>query len=442
MEGGVRFRAQYGKPVIYDECKYEGDISQGWGNLTAREMTQRFWLGALSGCYVGHGETYKDPQDILWWSKGGVLHGQSPKRIQWLKSFMAQAPAFHELRPVGDGKGSFVLAKEGEYYLVYCLDQRSQHLQLAGARPYKLDLIDPWEMTITPVGTASPGQYTGAAPKPDLVYRFTPYLPGEKLRPEAKINASVTEGLPPLKVGFASAADGQSEWDFGDGTASRKTSPTHIFEKTGLYSVRLTVTDANGGRAQAYESIAVDRDVTEPILRAGMPGRKDVPHVTLHGTAERGDQGSFRLPEGAPWGWVQLGDGVLDDLRGLRSFTITGWLKPESLQAGSGGNRILFCLKESRSGFDLVCQSDGRLRLAVNEWPDSISNDSSRGKLQLGKWVLFAVSYDSTKSGDNVSWYFSAHSDAPGPCTVTLDRRTAYHAGRRQRRRAAGARQL
>ena len=77
----MRFRDRYRKPVIYDECRYEGDLKDSWGNLTAREMVQRFWLGTLSGCYVGHGETYKHPKDILWWSKGGVLHGQSPKRI-------------------------------------------------------------------------------------------------------------------------------------------------------------------------------------------------------------------------------------------------------------------------------------------------------------------------------------------------------------------------
>ena len=118
------FRDRYRKPVIYDECRYEGDLKDSWGNLTAREMVQRFWLGTLSGCYVGHGETYKHPQDILWWSKGGVLHGQSPKRIQWLKDFMAKAPAFHELRPMGDGKGRFLLAKPGEYYLLYCPDPR------------------------------------------------------------------------------------------------------------------------------------------------------------------------------------------------------------------------------------------------------------------------------------------------------------------------------
>ena len=37
MNGGVRFRTQYHKPVIYDECRYEGDIPLGWGNLTARD---------------------------------------------------------------------------------------------------------------------------------------------------------------------------------------------------------------------------------------------------------------------------------------------------------------------------------------------------------------------------------------------------------------------
>jgi len=183
MNGGVRFREKYGKPVIYDECKYEGDIPQGWGNLTARQMVQRFWLGTLSGCYVGHGETYKSTEDVLWWSKGGVLHGQSPIRIQWLKSFLADAPPFHELQPQGDGQGRFLLVKPGEYYLLYCRDQQKQTVSLPGDRPYKLDLIDPWEMTITPAGTAPAGEFSVSAPKPDVAYRLVPYRPGEKLRP-------------------------------------------------------------------------------------------------------------------------------------------------------------------------------------------------------------------------------------------------------------------
>ena len=47
---GVRFRELYHKPIVYDECKYEGNITNQWGRLTAREMVQRFWLGTMSGC--------------------------------------------------------------------------------------------------------------------------------------------------------------------------------------------------------------------------------------------------------------------------------------------------------------------------------------------------------------------------------------------------------
>lgn len=61
------------KPVIYDECCYEGDIEMSWGDITAEEMVHRFWLGFARGGYVGHGETYLNPDEILWWAKGGSL---------------------------------------------------------------------------------------------------------------------------------------------------------------------------------------------------------------------------------------------------------------------------------------------------------------------------------------------------------------------------------
>jgi hypothetical protein len=196
MNSGIKFREKYRKPVLYDECKYEGNIPQGWGNIDARTMAQRFWLGTMSGCYVGHGETYKHPEDILWWAKGGVLHGESPRRIQWLKDFMAQSPPFHELQPLGDENGRFILAKPGDYYLVYCLKREPATIQLAGERPYKVDTIDPWAMTISPTGTAQPGEFTVKPARPDTVFRFTPYAADEALRPEARIRATPTEGVP------------------------------------------------------------------------------------------------------------------------------------------------------------------------------------------------------------------------------------------------------
>ena len=45
------------KPVVLDEVRYEGNISAQWGQLTASDMTQRFWLFLSKGAYCGHSET-------------------------------------------------------------------------------------------------------------------------------------------------------------------------------------------------------------------------------------------------------------------------------------------------------------------------------------------------------------------------------------------------
>jgi len=95
------------KPVIFDECKYEGNIPKRWGDISAREMTRRFWLGMANGAYVGHGETYLDSHDILWWSKGGLLHGQSASRIalsrprkKLSRAFTGRAPTIGSRTPI------------------------------------------------------------------------------------------------------------------------------------------------------------------------------------------------------------------------------------------------------------------------------------------------------------------------------------------------------
>ncbi|MHC4283984.1 MAG: hypothetical protein ACYSWZ_13565, partial [Planctomycetota bacterium] len=93
--------------------------------------------------------------------------------------------------------------------------------------------------------------------------------------------------------------------------------------------------------------------------------------------------GTYNFGDGEPWKWISVGDKPIQALEGLRSFTIMGWANPSSLKIGSGGNRIAFNLNYNRSGFDLVCLQNGRLRLAVNEWPDRIQNDSSPKKLSL-----------------------------------------------------------
>ena len=257
MAGGLEYRRRYQKPVIYDECKYEGNIPQGWGNLTPIQMVRRFWQGTLSGCYVGHGETYLHPQDLLWWAKGGVLRGESPARIAYLKELMTRAPPFHELEPMAEEKGSYILGKPGEYYLVYFAAPKTISLDLTGQRPYKIDVVDPWEMKTTAAGTASAGRYTFSASRPDQVFRFTPYEPGQRIRPEAKASAPVTHGSAPLEVKFRAAGDLPCRWDFGDGNSSTEARPSHVYKNSGRYVAALTVTDPAGLSSTTWLSINV-----------------------------------------------------------------------------------------------------------------------------------------------------------------------------------------
>ena len=77
---------------IQELMGYEGNIEYTWGNSSAAEMVRRFWETVCRGGYPGHGETYLHPENILWWSHGGKLHGESWKRIKFLKKIMEETP--------------------------------------------------------------------------------------------------------------------------------------------------------------------------------------------------------------------------------------------------------------------------------------------------------------------------------------------------------------
>ena len=164
--------AEYHKPVIFDECKYEGNIPQRWGNLSGQEMVRRFWLATVYGAYAGHGETYLDAKDVLWWSKGGVLHGDSASRIAFLRKILEESGT-GGLNPVDQYYLS--AGKPGLFYLYYFdLNQPAEYtFNLAPGADYKADLIDPWQMTITPLEGTYSGKFKLKLPgKPYQAVRF------------------------------------------------------------------------------------------------------------------------------------------------------------------------------------------------------------------------------------------------------------------------------
>jgi hypothetical protein len=153
----VLYRDVYRKPIVFDEVKYEGNLPQRWGNLSAQELVLRFWQGTIAGTYVGHGETYRDPNDIIWWAKGGVLHGESPARLAFLRTILEAGPA-EGLEPIDKWQDCPFAGKQGWYYLGYFGRETPvawpfelYKAELAEGMKFTVEVIDTWNMTITPV---------------------------------------------------------------------------------------------------------------------------------------------------------------------------------------------------------------------------------------------------------------------------------------------------
>lgn len=181
----LEWRLEFGKPVSDDECSYEGDIAESWGNIDGREMTHRFWDGMVNGGYITHGECYYNDTETVWWAKGGELVGESPARIAFLKRIVEEGPD-EGLDPMPHTGHYRIVAAGGldkvtlpelieplpeekdwsramswfatagqphQYYLSY-FGRNKPHEVVAAVPPnerYSATLIDTWEMTTTPI---------------------------------------------------------------------------------------------------------------------------------------------------------------------------------------------------------------------------------------------------------------------------------------------------
>jgi hypothetical protein len=142
------WRAAWGKPVIIDECAYEGDLEYDWGNISGVEMLRRFWEGAVRGGYVGHGETYWDAGDKIWWAKGGRLVGTSHARIGFLEEVVAASPT-GMLEPLPSDFDQPWAGVQDQYLVSYhgFGRPRERHVLLPPGR-WQVDVLDTWECTV------------------------------------------------------------------------------------------------------------------------------------------------------------------------------------------------------------------------------------------------------------------------------------------------------
>jgi hypothetical protein len=196
VESAAKWLKQYQKPLVYDECCYEGDLPQAWGNISAFAMVNRFWIANVQGAYATHGEVFLSDDEILWWSKGGRLKGQSPERLAFLRKTLEELPAPlepWEVNPLEGLDPEFVktimstpfmtlpakmpeaqqesnLVKEGdargrcgdEVFIQYlgrhC--NRILNWKLPEDKKYRIDVIDVWEMTRRTAETGTSGKIT------------------------------------------------------------------------------------------------------------------------------------------------------------------------------------------------------------------------------------------------------------------------------------------
>ncbi|KAK8847317.1 hypothetical protein M9Y10_019905 [Tritrichomonas musculus] len=164
-ESITEWRQQYHKPIVVDECAYEGNINYGWGNIDGEEMTRRFWEGCIRGGYLSHGEVYVDKGPQVWWSHGGKLHGTCTERIAFCKKIFEEAP--DDLGPlkltiqnhVDNWDVPCATAGNDKYLLYYFGFFRPlfRTYNLPKGHTYEIDIIDTWDMTIKRL----PGKFSG-----------------------------------------------------------------------------------------------------------------------------------------------------------------------------------------------------------------------------------------------------------------------------------------
>lgn len=126
-------------------------------------------------------------------------------------------------------------------------------------------------------------------------------------------------------------------------------------------------------------------------------------------------------------GGVDLGGGAgVEQLKQLKSFTITGWVLcqdakegPAGREAGAG-NRVLSWLAPGKTGdgVELVWRADGSLQLGLNQPADASSARSAsnlvpvqdlkakdQNQASLDAWRFFAVTYDAGLASGHVKFY-------------------------------------
>ncbi|MGN0429665.1 MAG: DUF5605 domain-containing protein [Acetatifactor sp.] len=173
------WRNTYQKPVVIDEMAYEGNIPHFWGNISAEEMTRRFWECAMRGGYPGHGETYESEDKVLWWSHGGSLHGESWKRFRFLYDILCETPGLGLTSDASQDYNGVLAVPQDEnernqknYMIYYYSFTRPSYKKFCFEERYEAEIIDTWNMTIEKLGIVQGSFRIDLPGRPFMAVRF------------------------------------------------------------------------------------------------------------------------------------------------------------------------------------------------------------------------------------------------------------------------------
>jgi PKD repeat protein len=200
----------------------------------------------------------------------------------------------------------------------------------------------------------------GANP-PELVIEID-----SALAPTADFVATPTSGTAPLTVDFSDLSSGPPEswlWDFGDGATSTEQHPSHVYAESGVYSVTLSVANAQGSDFLTRPGYVV---VDAPLA----------PFADLDGSPTTGPAAlsvaftDFSLGPPTSWLW-QFGDGATStDQHPVHVYTTPGLYSVTLTATNAAGSDTftvtdMVLVEESLPLATLEPVADARVRSSV-----------------------------------------------------------------------------
>ncbi len=156
----------YHKPVIFDEVCYEGNIASRWGNLSGEEELRRMYNALMSGTYVTHAECFNlnegsDKESMTnFLAFGGEFHGESWKRIRFMREMLSDLPGPLELADLswdemtsspGDGYYLIYFGREmpSEWKFELPVKNKYGTARLGEGDRFQVEILDTWGMSVT-----------------------------------------------------------------------------------------------------------------------------------------------------------------------------------------------------------------------------------------------------------------------------------------------------